>query len=169
MEPIFELLATRLIIKTEELFKLLNQKPMMAHNYLFSVVFIDFKKLKPKKSLDTKIYIQIMLLYVMGWLQEYFDEMENEEEKKQCISLLLCWFYKYLVGTTPIQITNNIEFAQLKLDTFEFISGDWMTENKKRIITQMGRSSAACEKDEEETDTSLILILNEWMQFEGLK
>ena len=42
-------------------------------------------------------------------------------------------------------------------------------EDSKRIIIQIGRSNAAFDKVRLETDTSLALILNEWMQFEGLK
>ena len=169
MDAIFKLLVTRLIIKTEELFKVVKQKPMMGDNYLFSVVFIDFSKIKPKKSLTTKIYIQIMLLYVKGWLDEYFDEMEDGSHKNQCILLLLVWFYKYLVGTKPIFITNDFEFAQLLTDITDIISNSGIEENEKNIISQIGKSNAAFDKDKNDTDISLILILNEWMQFKVLK
>jgi len=167
METIFKLLVARLIVKASELFKQLNQKPMMSDNYLMSVVFIDFKKLKPKKKLDTKIYIQILLLYVMGWLQEYLNEIQDEHQRNQTLYFLLCQFYKYIVGA-PIHINNDAEFALLQSDINNFIFDDCIATKNRQIIIQMGRWNAACDKDEDETDTSLALILNEWMQFKGL-
>jgi hypothetical protein len=168
MENIFKLLVGRLIIKTEELFKQVKQKPMMSDNYLFSVVFINFEKIKPKKNLNSETYIQIMLLYVMGWLEEYMDEVQDEKYKNQCTTYLLCWFYKYLVGVVPIQIANETEFVLLQMDVNKIISNKRLTANKKKIIVQMGRWNAACDKDKNETDTPLILVLHEWMQFKDL-
>lgn len=167
METIFRLLVARLILKASDLFKQLGQKPMMSDNYLMSVVFIDFEKLKPKKRLDTNIFIQIMLLYTMGWLQEYFNEIKDDNEKDKTIFFLLCQFYLYLVGSQTI-IKNDAHFALLQQDVFNFISDDSIVDKKRQTLIQMGRWSAACDKGENEIDTSLALILNEWMQFKGL-
>ena len=168
METIFKLLVARLIVKASELFKQLNQKPMRSDNYLMSVVFIDFEKLKPQKKLDTKIYIQILLVYMMGWLEEYLDEIQDEHQKNQTLFLLLCQFYKYLIGS-PIHINGDNEFLMLQQEIFNCISDDRLTKNKQKTITQFGSRNAACDKEEDATDTSLALILNEWMQFKNLK
>jgi hypothetical protein len=168
MESILKLLVARLILKASDLFKQLNQKPMMSDNYLMSVVFIDFEKLKPKKRLETNIFIQIMLLYIMGWLQEYLDEIQDEHEKNQTLIFLLCQFYLYLIGS-QINIKNDAHFALLQLDVNNLISDDSIADKKRRTFIQMGKWSAACDKGENKTDTSLALILNEWMQFKGLR
>jgi len=169
METIFKLLVTRLIIKAEELFKQVKQQPMIGNNYLFSVVFIDFEKIKPKKNLNSEIYTQIMLLYVMGWLEEYMDEVQDEKYKNQCTTYLLCRFYKYLVGVVPIHIANETDFALLQIDVDKIISNKRLTANKKKLIVQMGRWNAACDKDKNEIETPLILVLHEWMQYKDLK
>jgi hypothetical protein len=168
METIFKLLVARLILKASDLFKQMEQKPMMNDNYLMSVVYINFEKLKPKKRLDTNIFIQIMLLYIMGWLQEYLDEIKDENEKNQTLFFLLCQFYLYLVGS-QINIKNGAHFKLLQKDVTNLISDGSIADKKRRTLIQMGRWSAACEKGENETDTSLALILNEWMQFKDLK
>jgi hypothetical protein len=167
METVFKLLVARLIVKASELFKQLNQKPMMSDNYLMSVAFIDFEKLKPQKKLDTKIFIQILLVYMMGWLEEYLDEIQDEDQKNQTLFFLLCQFYKYLIGS-PIQIKDDNEFLLLQQQIFNCISDHRLNKHKQKTITQFGRCNAACDKDEDETDTSLALILNEWMQFKSL-
>jgi len=167
METVFKLLVARLIVKASELFKQLNQKPMMSDNYLMSVAFIDFEKLKPKKKLDTKIYIQILLVYMMGWLEEYLDEIQDENQKNQTLFFLLCQLYKYLIGL-PIHIKDDNEFLLLQQEIFNCISDDRLAKSKK-TISQFGRSNAAFDKDEEVSDTTLVLILNEWMQFKSLK
>lgn len=168
METIFRLLVASLILKASVLFIKLGQKPMMSDNYLMSVVFINFEKLKPKKRLDTNIFIQIMLLYTMGWLGEYLNEIKDENEKDKTIFFLLCQFYLYLIGLQTI-IKDDAHFVLLQQDVFKVISDDSITEKKRRVLMQMGIDDAACEKGENEHDTSLGLILNEWMQFKGLK
>lgn len=164
MEFIFKLFAKRLIKKTEELFKLVKQKPMMSDNYLLSVVFIDFSKLKPKRELNTIIYIQIMLIYVNGWLEKYFEK-EDDNQKDECKLLLLIWFYKYLTGSNQLQVINDNEFIQLSLDIAGIITSKSISETEKGLILQMGKWNAAYDLDENETDVSLISILHEWMQF----
>lgn len=167
METILKLLVARLVVKTSELFKQMNQHPMMSDNYLLSVVFIDFEKLKPKHQLDFEVYVQIMLLYVMGWLDEYLNDIENENQKKQFEVLLLCWFFKYLIGT-PIHINNSSEFLRLQSEVDGFISDDRISKIKKQTIIQLGRWNASFDKDESKSDYTLALILNEWMKFKVL-
>lgn len=109
-----------------------------------------------------------MLLYAMGWLEEYIDEIQDEKHKNQITTYLLCWFYKYLVGATSLQIADESQFSLIQLDIHKIISNKRLTEKKKKIIVQMGRWNAACDKDKNETDTPLILVLHEWMQFKDL-
>ena len=168
METIFKLLVARLVVKASELFKQVNATPMLDSNYLLSVAFIDFEKLKPKNKLDQRTYIQIMLLYMMGWLEEYLDEIQDENQKNQTLFYLLCQFYKYLIGTS-VHIKNDGEFVLLQQEIFQCISDSRLTKNKQKKITQMGKWNAACDKGEDAIDTSLALILNEWMQFKELK
>ncbi len=168
METIFKLLVARLVAKVSELFSQVNEKPMLSDNFLLSVVFINFEKLKPKNKLDKKIYIQILLLYAMGWLEEYLDEIQDENKKNQTLFFLLCQFYKYLIGSS-ILITNDSEFSLLQQEIFHLIDDERLTKKMQIAITQLGRSNAAYDKDEGAIDTSLALILNVWMQFKGLK
>ena len=168
METIFKLLVARLVAKASELFNQVNEKPMLSDNYLLSVVFINFEKLRPKNKLDKNIYIQILLLYAMGWLEEYLDEIQDENRKNQTLFFLLCQFYKYLIGSS-ILIKNDTEFSLLQHEIFNLIDDERLTKKKQMAITQLGRSNAACDKDEDEIDTSLALILNVWMQFKGLR
>jgi hypothetical protein len=168
METIFKLLVARLVAKASELFSQVNEKPMLSDNFLLSVVFINFEKLKPKNKLDKKIYIQILLLYAMGWLEEYLDEIKDENKKNQTLFFLLCQFYKYLIGSS-ILISNDSEFSLLQQEIFHLIDDERLTKKLQIAITQLGRSNAAYDKDEGAIDTSLALILNVWMQFKGLK
>jgi hypothetical protein len=168
METIFKLLVARLIQQTSELFKQLDQSPMMNDSYLLSVVFIDFKKLKPKKSLDSDVYIQIMLLYAMGWLDEFFDYINDESQRKISINFLLCNFYKYLVAGT-IFVKNTDEFELLEEQIYNDAFNGRISDKKKKVIIQHGRYNAACDKKEGESSIPLALILNEWMQFKDLK
>jgi hypothetical protein len=167
-ETIFKLLVAKLIVKASDLFKQMNQKPMMSDNFLMSVVFIDFERAKPKKELSTNIFIQIMLLYAVGWLQETLDEIKDENEKNQNIFYLICLFYLYLVGS-KVHINNDAHFELLLTDVINLISDDSIDEKKRQLLKQMGRWSAECDKGENGIETSLALILNEWMQFKGLK
>jgi hypothetical protein len=165
---VFKLLVERLIGKALVLYKDLHQLPLMMDNILMSVVFLNFEKLKPKKKLSTEIYIQIMLLYVMGWIEEYLDEIQDKKEKELALDYLLCKFYVHLVGSKNA-LDSTTEFVLLLSDVHKFILDDFMSENRKKIIIQIGRSNAAYDKVRLEIDTSLALILNEWMQFKDLK
>jgi hypothetical protein len=168
METIFKLLIARLIAKTAELFDQMNQDPMMSDNYLLSVAFIDFKNLKPRKQLDVEAYTQIMLLYVMGWLDEYLREIDIENDKNQIEVLILCWFFKYLNGTS-IQIKNSTEFLRLQSEIDKFISDDRISKIKKQTIIQIGSWNAAFDKTDGGNDYNLAIVLNEWMAFKELK
>lgn len=168
MNQIFKFLVASLIAKTAEFYQQLNQEPLLKDNYLLSVIFIDFKKLKPKKKLDTEIYIQILLLYAIGWLSEYLDEMQKEDDGNLTQNFLLCRFYKYIING-DLKINNKTEFLLLQSDVSTHINNERMAEEKQKVIMLMGRWSAASYKGGDEVDSSLALILNEWMQFKVLK
>ena len=97
-----------------------------------------------------------------------WDEMQKEDDGNSTQNFLLCRFYKYIING-DLKINNKTEFLLLQSDVSTHINNERMAEEKQKVIMLIGRWSAASYKGGDEVDSSLALILNEWMQFKVLK